>query len=75
MTIVHLNDVYEIVPVDGGKSGGLARMATVVKQLKSTRSPLLVTLGGDYLLEVSVERDQERSARARLHGVKASARR
>ncbi len=49
VTIVHLNDVYEIVPVEGGRSGGLARVATVIKQLKATRSPLLVTLGGDYL--------------------------
>jgi 5'-nucleotidase/UDP-sugar diphosphatase len=49
VTIVHLNDVYEIMPVEGGKQGGLARVATVVKQMKSTRSPLLVTLGGDYL--------------------------
>jgi 5'-nucleotidase len=49
VTIVHLNDVYEIVPVEGGKSGGLARVATVIKQLKASGSPTLVTLGGDYL--------------------------
>ena len=49
LTIVHLNDVYEIVPVEGGRSGGLARVATVIRQLKATRSPVLVTLGGDYL--------------------------
>lgn len=49
VTLVHLNDVYEILPVEGGKSGGLARVATVVRQLKKAQSPLLVTLGGDYL--------------------------
>jgi len=49
VTIVHLNDVYEILPVEGGKSGGLARVATVIQQLRKTRSPLMVTLGGDYL--------------------------
>ena len=49
VTIVHLNDVYEIVPVEGGRSGGLARVATAVKRLKAERSPLLTTLGGDYL--------------------------
>ena len=49
VTIVHLNDVYEILPVEGGKSGGLARVATVIQQLKATHSPLLTTLGGDYL--------------------------
>ncbi|CAG1006698.1 5'-nucleotidase / UDP-sugar diphosphatase [Burkholderiales bacterium] len=49
VTFVHLNDVYEILPVEGGKSGGLARVATVIQQLKATQSPLLTTLGGDYL--------------------------
>jgi 5'-nucleotidase / UDP-sugar diphosphatase len=49
VTVVHLNDVYEILPVEGGRSGGLARVATVIQQLKATRSPLLTTLGGDYL--------------------------
>ena len=33
LTIVHFNDVYEISPVEGGKSGGLARVATRIKQL------------------------------------------
>ena len=28
VTIAHFNDVYEIGPVEGGKSGGLARVAT-----------------------------------------------
>jgi len=49
VTIVHLNDVYEILPVEGGKSGGLARVATVVRQLKAAQPALLTTLGGDYL--------------------------
>lgn len=49
LTIVHLNDVYEIVPVEGGKAGGLARVATVIKELKARGGPVLVTLGGDYL--------------------------
>jgi len=49
VTIVHLNDVYEILPGEGGKSGGLARVASVIKQLKATQPAVLVTLGGDYL--------------------------
>ena len=49
VTLVHLNDVYEVLPVEGGKSGGLARVATVIQQLKKSGSPLLATLGGDYL--------------------------
>lgn len=49
VTILHFNDVYEIGPVEGGRAGGLARVATVVSQLKRTSPPLLVTLGGDFL--------------------------
>lgn len=49
VTIAHFNDVYEIGPTEGGKYGGLARVATVVSELKRTNSPLLVTLGGDYV--------------------------
>ena len=49
VTFVHLNDVYEILPVEGGKSGGLARVATVIQQLKATEATVLTTLGGDYL--------------------------
>lgn len=49
VTLVHLNDVYEILPVEGGKSGGLARVATVIRQLRAADPALLTTLGGDYL--------------------------
>ena len=30
-TILQFNDVYEIAPLEGGKAGGLARVATVKK--------------------------------------------
>ena len=49
VTLVHLNDIYEILPVEGGRSGGLARVATVIKQLRARNPALLTTLGGDYL--------------------------
>jgi 5'-nucleotidase/UDP-sugar diphosphatase len=49
VTILHLNDVYEITPVEGGRSGGLARVATIRQQLAAARAPLLTTLGGDFL--------------------------
>ncbi|MEO8486721.1 MAG: bifunctional metallophosphatase/5'-nucleotidase [Betaproteobacteria bacterium] len=49
VTLVHFNDVYEILPVEGGKSGGLARVATVVQQVKAAHPATLTTLGGDYL--------------------------
>jgi 5'-nucleotidase/UDP-sugar diphosphatase len=49
VTFAHINDVYEIGPVEDGKYGGLARVATVVSQLKRTSAPLVVTMGGDYV--------------------------
>jgi 5'-nucleotidase/UDP-sugar diphosphatase len=49
ITIVHFNDVYEIGPGEGGRVGGLARVATVIKDLRRTNSPVVTTLGGDYL--------------------------
>jgi 5'-nucleotidase len=49
VTILHFNDVYEIEPVEGGKAGGLARVATLLARLKRTSAPVIATLGGDYL--------------------------
>jgi 5'-nucleotidase / UDP-sugar diphosphatase len=47
--ILHLNDIYEIAPVNGGKEGGLARVATIQKQLVKENPNLITTLGGDFL--------------------------
>jgi 5'-nucleotidase len=49
ITFVHLNDIYEIQPIEGGKYGGAARVATEITRLKKLGGPLIVTLGGDYL--------------------------
>jgi 2',3'-cyclic-nucleotide 2'-phosphodiesterase (5'-nucleotidase family) len=47
LTILQLNDVYSTVPADG--SGGLARVATLKRQLVDAgRTPLLL-LAGDFL--------------------------
>src|SRR5215831_13613998 len=48
-TILHFNDVYEITPVEGGKAGGLARVARFRAELKAKEPTLLTTLGGDYV--------------------------
>lgn len=48
VTILHLNDVYEITPVEGGRSGGLARVATIRQRLAAGPAPVLTLLGGDY---------------------------
>jgi 5'-nucleotidase len=67
LTVVQLNDVYEITPVQGGQAGGFARVATLVKQLKaqSPRDCVLVVLAGDFLspsLYNSVEVNGQRIA-------------
>jgi 5'-nucleotidase len=49
LTVLHLADVYEIAPVDGGKYGGLARVAALERQLAAEKSHVLLTIGGDFL--------------------------
>ena len=49
ITILHINDVYEIDAIEGGRYGGLSRAFTVRQQLARARSPVIMTLGGDYL--------------------------
>jgi 5'-nucleotidase len=46
---VQVNDVYEIAPLENGKVGGMARVATIKKeQLKKNKNSFLV-LAGDFL--------------------------
>ncbi len=47
--VVQLNDVYEISPLDGGRFGGLARVATVIKQLKEKNPNTITVLSGDFV--------------------------
>jgi 2',3'-cyclic-nucleotide 2'-phosphodiesterase (5'-nucleotidase family) len=49
ITFVEVNDVYEIAPLENGKVGGMARVATVKKeQLLKNQNSFLV-LAGDFL--------------------------
>jgi 2',3'-cyclic-nucleotide 2'-phosphodiesterase (5'-nucleotidase family) len=48
-TILQLNDVYEIAPLEGGKSGGLARVATLKKKLMLENPNTIAVLSGDFL--------------------------
>ena len=45
--ILQVNDVYEISPVAGGKEGGLARLATLKKQLLDENPNTYLFLAGD----------------------------
>lgn len=49
VTILHVNDVYQFMPVDGGKRGGLARLLTLKKQAMAENPNVVFTLGGDTL--------------------------
>lgn len=49
VAFAHINDVYEIEPVENGRFGGPARWATAFRQLRQASAPVIVTLGGDYL--------------------------
>jgi 5'-nucleotidase / UDP-sugar diphosphatase len=48
-TLLQLNDVYEITPVEGGKRGGLARVATVRKELLAANPNTFTVLAGDLI--------------------------
>src|SRR5687767_3099257 len=54
ITILHINDVYEIDAIDGGRVGGLSRTATVLRRLERTRPAVVMTLGGDYLSPAAI---------------------
>lgn len=49
ITLLHLNDLSEIGPVQGGRRGGLARVATIRKQLLAVNPHTITILGGDAL--------------------------
>ncbi|HMB89801.1 MAG TPA: bifunctional metallophosphatase/5'-nucleotidase [Rhodothermales bacterium] len=48
VTILQMNDVYEITPVEGGKRGGLARVATVRDQLLAENPNTITVIAGDF---------------------------
>jgi 5'-nucleotidase/UDP-sugar diphosphatase len=47
--LLHMNDVYEIAPLEGGKRGGMARVAALEKQLKAENPLVLTVHAGDFL--------------------------
>jgi 5'-nucleotidase / UDP-sugar diphosphatase len=46
-TFLHINDAYELEAVDGGRRGGMARLATLVKRLRVGQPHAIFTHGGD----------------------------
>ena len=47
--ILQINDVYKIEGLEGGNSGGLARVRSLRQHLESDGTPVLVLHGGDLL--------------------------
>ena len=48
-TILQLNDVYEIAPIQNGNYGGMARVETIRKELLKENKNTLTVLAGDFL--------------------------
>jgi len=48
-TILQLNDVYEIAPIQGGKYGGMARVETIRQELLAEDPNTFTMLAGDFL--------------------------
>ena len=49
VTLIQLNDVYEIAPVNQGKEGGFARLAYLIDSIKLENPNTLVLHAGDFL--------------------------
>lgn len=49
LTILQINDLEEISPVEKGKKGGLARVATLRDRIARESPPTLFVLAGDFL--------------------------
>ncbi len=49
LTILQFNDFYEISPLEGGKTGGAARIATIRKKLLAENPNTFTVLSGDFL--------------------------
>jgi 5'-nucleotidase len=49
VTLLHVNDVYQMSSVDQGRAGGVARLATLKRQIAVQNANVLFLLGGDTL--------------------------
>jgi len=48
-TLLQLNDVYEIAPIQGGEFGGMARVETVHQDLLKENKNTLLVMACDFL--------------------------
>ena len=63
VTILHVNDVYQFAPVDGGTRGGLARLLTLKDQIKAENPTISVIMMTAYgAVDLAVEALKEGAA-------------
>jgi 5'-nucleotidase len=48
-TLIQINDTYEIAPLENGKVGGMARVATLKKQIQQKQPHTFLLHAGDFL--------------------------
>ncbi len=48
-TVLHMNDVYELIPLGGGTKGGMARVATIRKLLLQENPNTITIISGDVV--------------------------
>ena len=49
ISLLQVNDVYEIAPLSGGKEGGMARVATLKKQYQQKNPNTFLIMAGDFV--------------------------
>jgi 5'-nucleotidase / UDP-sugar diphosphatase len=49
LTFLQINDAYVLEPVDGGRRGGMARLATLVREARRENPNTIFVIGGDFL--------------------------
>jgi len=49
LTLLQINDAYVLEPVDGGRRGGMARLATLVTRLRAAHPNVVFAHAGDML--------------------------
>ena len=49
LTFLQINDHYVLGPVDGGRRGGMARLATLVREVRRESPNTVFVLAGDFL--------------------------
>ena len=62
ITVLQINDVYELMPLRGGAEGGLARVATIEKTLRAENPRTYMMFAGDLFSPSAI-------GTARLDGV------